>query len=62
MTKRVTVTITFEAHEYHISSDYYDAKDEVEVQARQFGGQFGEVKRVSVSLVGWAKPSYERMD
>jgi hypothetical protein len=57
MSKRVTVTVTFEADEGHVSSDFYEAKNEIAVSAQRFAGQFGEVKRVNVSLLGWQRPS-----
>ena len=60
MARRVTVTVTFEADESKVSSDYYEAKDDVEAIAHQFASEYGAVKSVRVSLVGWKMPTYER--
>lgn len=58
MARRVTVTVTFEADESRVSSDFYEAKNEIEVSARQFAEEFGAVQKVNVSLLGWQRPSY----
>ena len=60
MARRVTIIVTFEADESRVSSDYYDAQDDMEAQAHQFAAEFGDVKSVRVSLTGWQKPTYER--
>lgn len=60
MAKRVTVTMTVDVDEGRVSTDFYDAKEDVEMLARQFGAEIGEVKAVRVALLGWTKPSYER--
>lgn len=62
MARRARVTVTFEADESKVSSDRYEAQDELEAAARQFAAEFGPVKSISISLTGWPNPGYDRLD
>lgn len=62
MARQVTVTVTFEADEYHVSSDFDEAKNEIEVSARAFAGEFGEIKSLRVTLFGFQGSRFQRLD